>query len=180
MHLRMVNLARPPHPEGYNKDKAMKTAARLEFMPVTSEAAAAVHELYLHCPTYIALIGGDTPTLNDIQRELETLRHDTRRQAHLLFQDGEVIGFLDYKVAYPDLHSATVSLLLIDERVQNQGLGKLVVEQLEGLLSGRMERLYAVVYGNNEKAKAFWLRRGYTHTRDGGPSLSWYVKNLMG
>ncbi|GEM86208.1 GNAT family N-acetyltransferase [Meiothermus granaticius] len=156
----------------------MKTAARLELLPVTPEAAAVVHELYLRCPTYIALIGGDTPTLNDIQRELETLRHDTRRQAYLLFQEGKVIGFLDYKVAYPDLHSATVSLLLIDERLQNQGLGKLVVEQLEQLLSGRTERLFAVVYGNNEKAKAFWKRQGYTHAHDGGPSLSWYVKNL--
>ncbi|MBF6594231.1 MAG: GNAT family N-acetyltransferase [Thermaceae bacterium] len=156
----------------------MKTAARLDFMPVTAQAAPAIHELYLHSPTYIALIGGDTPTLNDIERELETLRQDTRRQALLLFQGEEVIGFLDYKVAYPDLHSATISLLLIDERIQNQGLGKLVVEQLESLLLGRMERLYAVVYGNNEKARQFWMRRGYIHTRDGGPSLSWYMKAL--
>jgi len=147
-------------------------------MPVTTQAAPAVHELYLRCPTYIALIGGDTPTLNDIERELETLRHDTRRQALLLLAGDEVVGFLDYKVAYPDLHSATVSLLLIDERLQNQGFGRLAVEQLEALLTGRMERLYAVVYGNNEKARAFWTRRGYTHTRDGGPSLSWYVKPL--
>lgn len=156
----------------------MNTVARLDFMPATVQTAPAVYELYLHCPTYIALIGGDTPTLNDIERELETLRHDTRRQALLLLQGQEIIGFLDYKVAYPDLHSATISLLLIDERLQNQGLGKLAVEELEDSLAGRIERLYAVVYGNNEKARAFWSRRGYSHTKDGGPSLSWYVKTL--
>nr|WP_297562244.1 GNAT family N-acetyltransferase [Meiothermus sp.] len=118
------------------------------------------------------------PTLNDIRRELDTLRHDTRRQALLLMQENRPVGFLDYKVAYPDLHSATISLLLIEEKLQGQGLGKAAVEQLEAQLSGRMEQLYAVVYGNNEQAKRFWERVGFEHLRDSGPTLSWYMKSL--
>ncbi|AWR87618.1 GNAT family N-acetyltransferase [Meiothermus taiwanensis] len=156
----------------------MKVSTRLAFLPVTTDSAVIVHNLYLNCPTYIALIGGDMPTLNDIQRELETLRHDTRRQAVLLMQEGRAVGFLDYKVAHPDLHSATISLLLIEEKLQGQGLGKAAVEQLEAQLSGRMDRLYAVVYGNNEQAKRFWERVGFEHLRDSGPTLSWYVKYL--
>jgi len=118
------------------------------------------------------------PTLNDIQRELETLRHDTRRQAVLLLWQNRAVGFLDYKVAYPDLHSATIGLLLIEEKLQGQGLGKAAVEQLEVQLKERMNRLYAVVYGNNEQAKRFWERLGFEHLRDSGPTLSWYVKHL--
>jgi len=157
----------------------MKLATQLDFLPVTTDTASVIYELYQNCPTYIALIGGDYPSLNDIQRELDTLRHDTRRQALLLSQGSQVIGFLDYKVAHPDLHSATISLLLIDERLQGQGWGTLAVEQLEYLLKGRMQKLYAVVYGNNEKAKIFWLRRSFEHMRDSGPNLSWYMKALI-
>jgi len=157
----------------------MRIATQLDFMPVTADAAPSVHQLYLNCPTYIALIGGDYPSLHDIQRELDTLRHDTRRQALLLLRSDSVVGFLDYKVAHPDLHSATISLLLVDERLQGQGLGTVAVEQLERLLAGRMERLYAVVYGNNEQAKVFWSRRGFAHLRDSGPNISWYMKDLL-
>jgi ribosomal protein S18 acetylase RimI-like enzyme len=156
----------------------MKVSVHLDFLPVNANSAPVVHSLYLNCPTYIALIGGDTPTLNDIRRELETLRHDTRRQALLLKQADHVVGFLDYKVAYPDLHSATISLLLIDESLQGRGLGKAAVEQLEALLKGRMDRLYAVVYGSNEQAKRFWEKVGFSHLRDSGPTLSWYLKPL--
>ncbi|MDT7920141.1 MAG: GNAT family N-acetyltransferase [Meiothermus sp.] len=156
----------------------MKVSTRLDFLPVTSDSATVVHSLYLNCPTYISLIGGDMPSLNDIQRELDTLRHDTRRQAVLLLHQDRAVGFLDYKVAYPDLHSATISLLLIEEKLQGQGLGKAAVEQLEALLRSRMDRLYAVVYGNNQQAKRFWERLGFEHLRDSGPTLSWYLKAL--
>lgn len=156
----------------------MRTAARLDFVPVTAEVAPEVHQLYLNSPNYIAMIGGDTPSLNDIQRELETLRHDTRRQAMLLLQNDEVVGFLDYKVAYPDLHSATISLILIDEHLQSHGYGRAAVEQLEALIRGRIEKLYAVVYGSNERAKVFWSALGFEHMRDSGPTLSWYIKKL--
>lgn len=156
----------------------MKVFAHLDFLPVSADSAPIVHSLYLSCPTYIALIGGDTPTLNDIERDLETLRHDTRRQVLLLRHEDHVVGFLDYKVAYPDLHSAAISLLLIDESLQGRGLGKAAVKQLEALLNGRMHRLYAVVYGNNQQAKRFWERLGFYHLRDSGPTLSWYLKPL--
>jgi hypothetical protein len=158
----------------------MKVSARLDFLPVTSDLATVVHSLYLNCPTYISLIGGDMPSLNDIQRELETLRHDTRRQAVLLMREGQPVGFLDYKVAYPDLHSATISLLLIEEKLQGRGLGRAALEQLEALLRGRMDQLYAVVYGNNAQARRFWERMGFEHLRDSGPTLSWYLKSLKG
>lgn len=174
---------------GSSKEKPMSIPSaesiprpqQLHFIPAMSlrESAELLHRLYHSCPTYISLIGGEAPSLNDIERELETLRHDTRRQAMLILEGEQMVGFLDYKVAYPDLHAATISLLLVDEKIQGRGLGRLVVEQLEALLKGRTERLYAVVYGNNERAKTFWKRCGFAHLRDSGPSLGWYEKELL-
>jgi GNAT superfamily N-acetyltransferase len=156
----------------------MSAVASLDFIPASVDHAAAVHDLYTRCPAYIDLIGGGMPTLTDITRELETLTPDPRRQALLLLQDNQVVGFLDYKLAYPDLHSATISLLLIDEALQNQGLGQQAIAQLEGLIKGRVETLYAAVYGNNHKARMFWQHRGFSHIRDGGPTVSWYRKDF--
>ena len=156
----------------------MTLTTQLELVTVSTKDAVHIHSLYLNCPTYVALIGGDMPSLTDVEGELSTLLQDTRRQAQLILNEQGVVGYLDYKVAYPDLHSATISLILIDERIQGQGYGKQVVKQLEQLLSGRMDRIYAVVYGNNVRAKAFWDRLGYAYIRDGGPNLSWYLKEL--
>lgn len=158
----------------------MTLTSHLELVAVSTKDAVHIHSLYLNCPTYLALIGGDQPSLTDVEGELSTLLQDTRRQAQLILSEDQVIGYLDYKVAYPDLHSTTISLILIDERIQGNGYGKQVVKQLEQLLSGRMERIYAVVYGNNIRAKAFWERCGYGYIRDGGPNLSWYLKELGG
>ena len=156
----------------------MTLTSQLEFVAVSTKEAVHIHSLYVNCPTYVALIGGDMPSLTDVEGELSTLLQDTRRQAQLILNEQGVVGYLDYKVAYPDLHSATISLILIDERIQGQGYGKQVVKQLEQLLSGRMDRIYAVVYGSNVRAKAFWERLGYVYIRDGGPNLSWYLKEL--
>jgi hypothetical protein len=156
----------------------MTLTSQLELVSVSSKDAVHIHSLYLNCPTYVTLIGGDQPSLTDVEGELSTLLQDTRRQAQLILDEHGVVGYLDYKVAYPDLHSATISLILIDERLQGRGYGKQVVQQLEQLLSGRMDRIYAVVYGNNTQAKAFWERCGYGYIRDGGPNLGWYLKEL--
>lgn len=157
----------------------MKTLPRPAFLEVTAGTASTIHELYKDCPSYFQLIGMGVPDLLDVERELEALGMDPYRRAHLLEVEGEVLGYVDYKMAYPETDSATISLLLIKESRQGQGLGKLAARGLEAELSGKVSQLYAVVYGNNQKARGFWQSLGYTHLRDGGPSLGWYSKSLV-
>jgi RimJ/RimL family protein N-acetyltransferase len=156
----------------------MKTVSRFHFRRVQPASAPEIHHLYLKSPTYFHLIGMEAPSLADVERELAALEHDSRRRVSLLEHDGEVVGYLDYKLPYPEEGAATISLLLIREDLQGQGLGGRALGELEAQIKGQVGRLFAVVYGDNPVARRFWLRQGFTHLRDGGPSLSWYVKEL--
>lgn len=164
-------------------EQAMKTAARLELIAVDPGSAPEIHLLYQKSPTYFRLIGMEIPTLGDVEREVEALAHDPQRRCCLVAapmhkEERQIVGYLDYKLHYPEPSAATISLLLIDEEHQGRGLGSLALEHLESLLSGDLRRLYAVVYGNNLAAQRFWEARGFRHFKDGGPSLRWYVKEL--
>lgn len=156
----------------------MRIVSRFHFRTVQSTSAPEIHRLYLNSPTYFHLIGMEVPSLSDVERELGALEHDPRRRVSLLEHDGEVVGYLDYKLPYPEEGAATISLLLIREDLQGQGLGGRVLRELEAQIRGQVERLFAVVYGDNPVARRFWLRQGFAHLREGGPSLSWYVKKL--
>ncbi len=149
----------------------------ISLRPVHPEDAPLLHGLFLRSPGYFALIGMEPPALEDVARDLATLERDERRRAFLLLLEEEVVGYLDYKLHYPEPEDATLSLLLIREDCQGQGLGRRALEHLLNHLTGA-ERLYAVVYGNNARAKDFFRAQGFRHVKDGGPTLSWYVREL--
>ncbi|AFV77072.1 GNAT family N-acetyltransferase [Thermus oshimai] len=152
----------------------------LELRPLglnLEEEAPLVHQVYRGSPGYFTLIGMELPTLEDVLQDLNTLAQDPRRRAFLLFQGPEPLGYLDYKLHYPEEGDATLSLLLIREDHQGQGLGQRALAHLVEGLAG-MERLYAVVYGNNPRAKAFFLAQGFRYVKDGGPAIQWYVRPL--
>ncbi|WP_038049081.1 GNAT family N-acetyltransferase [Thermus caliditerrae] len=155
---------------------AMRTL-NLSLRPVGLEDAPLLHQLFLRSPGYFALMGMEPPALEDVARDLATLEGDGRRRVFLLVSEGEVVGYLDYKLHYPEPEDATLSLLLIREDRQGQGLGQRALTHLLENLVGA-ERLYAVVYGQNPRAKAFFQAQGFQHVKDGGPALSWYVLPL--
>lgn len=152
-------------------------ALSLSLRPASPEDAPRLHGLFLRSPGYFALIGMEPPTLEDVLQDLLTLGKDPRRRAFLLLLEEEAVGYLDYKLHYPEEGDATLSLLLIREDHQGQGLGRRALRHLLSHLAG-VERLYAVVYGHNPRAKAFFEAQGFRHVKDGGPALSWYVREL--
>jgi len=175
--------------------RGMRTLG-LSLRPVRLEDAPLLHGIFLRSPGHFALIGMEPPTLEDVVQDLRTLEQDARRRAFLLFLERaapsgegegpagfpsgkplEAVGYLDYKLHYPEAQDVTLSLLLIREDHQGRGLGRRALAHLVDHLTG-MERLYAVVYGNNARAKAFFQAQGFRHVRDGGPTLSWYVRPL--
>lgn len=166
--------------------RGMRTLG-LSLRPVRLEDAPLLHGIFLRSPGYFALIGMEPPTLEDVVQDLRTLEQDERRRAFLLFLEqvgpsgegemGEAVGYLDYKLHYPEAQDVTLSLLLIREDHQGRGLGRRALAHLVDHLTG-MERLYAVVYGHNPRATAFFQAQGFRHVKDGGPTLSWYVRPL--
>ena len=89
-----------------------------------------------------------------------------------------VVGYLDYKLDYPEKDDATVNLLLVHGGLQSRGIGRRCVMDLETRLQGRASRVLASIYGQNPRAKRFWQSLGYHFAIDAKPILDWYAKTL--
>lgn len=162
--------------------------------PAVPQDAPLIHALYNITPAYFDIISIPMPTEAEVKRELEVAQADERRFTEVLlipesehsdiklFRDEVskqwVVGYLDYKLDYPEAGDATVNLLLVPQPLQNRGLGRRCVEYLEGHLKGQSKRLLASIYGQNPRAEAFWTSLGYTFAIDAKPVLDWYAKDL--
>ncbi|MEM7737461.1 MAG: GNAT family N-acetyltransferase [Deinococcota bacterium] len=89
-----------------------------------------------------------------------------------------VVGYLDYKMNFPERGDTTINLLLVGKPWQRSGYGARAMEDLEARLSGRVKRLLASIYGQNPRAKRFWEALGYSFAIDAKPVLDWYAKYL--
>jgi ribosomal protein S18 acetylase RimI-like enzyme len=153
------------------------------------EDAFLVHQLYSETPHYFEIISIPMPTLGEVRQELDLVRHDTRRHAELLLSKGvagipdaksgqNVVGYLDYKLEYPQAGDAMVNLLLISGNLQSKGLGRSAVSELEARLKGQAKRVLVSIYGQNPRAERFWKSLGYSFAIDAKPVLDWYAKAL--
>jgi Acetyltransferase (GNAT) family len=158
------------------------------FIPATPKDAVTIHKLYTGTPDYFRIISIPMPTLEEVERELEIARQDPRRCIELVLADdgvkglehpaGNVVGYLDYKLDYPQQGEAMVNLLMIIGPLQSAGIGRKAVNDLEVRLKGRVKRVLVSIYGQNHRAETFWKSLGYSFAIDAKPILDWYGKNL--
>jgi len=148
------------------------------LQPVSADDAPLIQQVYQASPKHFERIAMEVPTLADVEREVEAILADPNRRAYLILNAEGPVGYLDYKLHYPDKNDAIITLILIAEPFRGKGYGKLAVADLEAMLYHRVERLFAAVYGDNPSAVAFWKRLGYRFLKDGAPSVSWYYKRL--
>jgi ribosomal protein S18 acetylase RimI-like enzyme len=158
--------------------------------------APLVHGLYLATPGYFDIISIPVPTLAEVETELATAARDGRRQIELVLappllelpewelndpsSGRAVVGYLDYKLDYPETGDATVNLLLVHGGLQSRGVGKQCAMDLETRLRqrGNVRRVLASIYGQNPRAERFWRALGYSFAIDAKPILDWYAKEL--
>lgn len=158
------------------------------FIPATAQDAVTIHQLYTGTPDYFRIISIPMPTLEEVRKEIDIARQDSRRHIELIMADerfkgighpmGNVVGFLDYKLNYPNEGEAMVNLLMILGSLQSSGLGRQAVRDLESRLRGRVKRILVSIYGQNHRAEKFWKSLGYNFAIDAKPILDWYGKNL--
>jgi len=164
--------------------------------PASVSDAPLVHALYHGTPKYFDIISIPVPTIAEVETDLETAIRDHRRHVELIFATPDlflpgweiedfrtgrqVVGYLDYKLDYPEAGDATVNLLLIHSAVQSNGIGRRCVEDLEDRLRslGEVKRVLASIFGQNTRAQRFWERLGYEFAIDAKPVLDWYAKEL--
>ncbi len=156
------------------------SAPQLHLQSATVDDAPRIFALYCAAPSYFELLSAPLPTLPEVERELEAAAQDPKRCTELLCEDGRTVGYLDYKLDYPEPGDATVNLLLIPEALQSRGYGRRSMGLLEASLRarGRATRVLASVYGSNARAKRFWRSLGYRFAIDARPVLEWYAKEL--
>jgi GNAT superfamily N-acetyltransferase len=164
--------------------------------PADAADAYLVHRLYEKTPGYFDVISIPIPTLAEVKTDLDTAARDARRRTELVLLPAherapratdlddpasgrQVVGYLDYKLDYPDSGDATVNLLLIDGSLQGRGFGSRCVRDLERRLHGRVRRVLASIYGQNPGARRFWEALGYAFAIDAKPVLDWYAKQLV-
>ncbi len=157
--------------------------------------APLVHRIYQATPAYFDIISIPVPTMDEVSTDLATAAADPRRHTELvLLAPGHgaapepqvvdpasglhVVGYLDYKIDYPEEGDATVNLLLVLPSVQSRGIGAACAQDLERRLAGRSRRMLASIYGDNPRARRFWERLGFSFAIDAKPLLDWYAKAL--
>ena len=156
----------------------MTPAQEVLLRPISAADAPLIRKVYQASPGYFERIAMAVPDLADVEREVEAILSDPNRRAYLIYDGEEPVGYLDYKLHYPQPQDAIVTLILITEDHRNRGYGRRAVADLEAMLHHEVERLFAAVYGDNPAAVAFWESLGYRFLKDGAPSVSWYYKRL--
>lgn len=161
--------------------------------PASVDDAALVHRIYMATPDYFKIISIPVPTLAEVETELRTASSDNRRYTELILAPADfqheaaeydeqtgrpVVGYLDYKLHYPDQNDAMVNLLLIMAPLQSHGFGRHCAMDLEARLQGKTKRILASIYGQNPRAERFWRSLGYSFAIDAKPVLDWYAKEL--
>lgn len=162
--------------------------------PALPADAPLVYQLYQQTPDYFRIISIPMPSYHEVERELEIALQDQRRVTELILTPchasqakglrdpasiHSVVGYLDYKLHYPANNEAMVNLLLILERLQNQGFGRSTALDLETRLKGKVQRILVSIYGQNLRAERFWQSLGYSFAIDAKPLLEWYAKELL-
>lgn len=166
----------------------------------SAKDAHLVQHLYAQAPSYTATVTMKVPSVAEIYQDLYTAQQDSLRHTELVLcpaaehwripsgfattsLDPEsqrlIVGYLDYKVDYPQEHEVMINLLLIPEPLQGQGWGTRVMRSLEQrLASNHYRHVLASVYGRNAAATRFWQRLGYHHALDARPIMDWYGKDI--
>lgn len=72
---------------------------------------------------------------------------------------GEIIGLCDYKIDY----EVYLSLLMIDGKLKDKGLGKLIYNQLEKMFKAMNAKCIRidVVYEYEKNVSGFWEKQGF-------------------
>lgn len=167
--------------------------------PANAKDAKQVQRLYAQAPSYTANVTMKVPSVAEVYQDLYTAQQDSLRHTELVLcptaehwripshvaaesHDPEsqrlIIGYLDYKVDYPQEQEVMINLLLIPEPLQGQGWGTRIMQELELRLANQYRHILASVYGRNPATTRFWQRLGYHHALDAQPIMDWYGKDI--
>ena len=120
-------------------------------------------------PTYAQRITGLPPGRADAQSTYSALpegKSYADKFVFGIFRGTEMVGCADLIRGYPRPATAMLGLLLVSERHQQQGIGRLAYGLLEQFVQGWgvCDRIRIGVVRTNKQVIPFWTRRGFAAT----------------
>lgn len=137
----------------------------LVIRPITPEELEAVLNVYRLCEDFLALGPVSTASMEMVLKDIEISKSYGGLFCGIYTVEGKMIGVIDYVLGNfeGNPHAAYLSLLMIAAPFRNQGIGKAVVQAIEGEIERnvQVDKILAGVQVNNPKAIQFWQQNGY-------------------
>ena len=136
---------------------------------------AALQGVYAATPSYWAMYDLDGPPSNHADKELVAAAAEPGRILLGIVRrldpadpdaGAEMIGFVDFRLDWPDPGVVYIGMLMVAEAVQRQGIGTQAWSLLKPWLASQagMQRARAGVEQFNVAALKFWEAQGFTVT----------------
>lgn len=135
----------------------------LTFNDYESHHFEEIFSLYKENTQYFLLSGGQEATREDVQADLTPLPEGVAPWQHhyiLIHFHEELVGVLVYVDDYPTLHTIYIGLLLLSPRIQGQGIGSFIMQQLKEELAPE-HKFRLSVLSENTQALQFWQPTGF-------------------
>lgn len=143
---------------------------RWELRVATDEDTEAVLALYRRNEDYFAL-EGTQPAAQSIREDMTALPPRCKPEDKhyiALWRDGALKGTLDVVEGYPRARTLWIGLLLVDQELRRQGLGREIVTALtQAATQAGMDAIRLGCLQNNPVAHAFWEAVGFHELREG-------------
>lgn len=143
---------------------------RWELRVATDEDIEAVLALYRRNEDYFAL-EGTQPAAQSIREDMTVLPPRCKPEDKhyiALWRDGALEGTLDVVEGYPRARTLWIGLLLVDQELRRQGLGREIVTALtQAATQAGMDAIRLGCLQNNPVAHAFWEAVSFHDLREG-------------
>jgi GNAT superfamily N-acetyltransferase len=163
-------MPRQPHPADDEILSAQTLSGVMTMRRVTEcspELCQEIHRVCMEAPGYFMCVEGTMPDAAAVGRwfsEEELPLFCLPEQSHFFgaWLDGKLVGFVHILAGYRDPEQATISLQLISERYQRQGLGRVLFSLLaQRLISLGMTSARVAVVASNKGGISFWQAMGF-------------------
>ncbi len=140
-------------------------ATNFVIRPILPEELDQVLAVYTACEDFLALGPQPHASMEMVLADLELSRQEKGIFCGIFLEDTRMAGIIDYVPSNfeDDLAQSFLSLLMIDSRFRNQGLGWAVMEWLEAQVmeNAQVTRLVLGVQVNNPAGIRFWEKCGF-------------------
>jgi ribosomal protein S18 acetylase RimI-like enzyme len=138
---------------------------QFELHPSDNDDLGAVLSVYQQCEDFLALGPIPTASLEMVLKDIKVSRDHGGQFCGIFTDKGEMIGIVDYipNNFEGEPHIAFLSLLMICKPYRKQGVGKVVVDEVENEIrkGSQVRTILSAVQVNNPQAVQFWRRNGY-------------------